>query len=144
MKQFSKGLAFFINLANYGVGIAVTVILLFKLDFISIFYLYGMTSNESLFFNMAIFICVLLMIGIVLNLLINEFEKTDKTFEFPIVFEIIPAAISIINIIFAFKSSTAREKIIVIAVSVLYAVFSAGIIYSGTRIFQIFPKESKK
>ena len=33
MKYFAKGLAVFIILLNYGVGIAVTIILLFNLDF---------------------------------------------------------------------------------------------------------------
>ena len=52
MKQLSKALAVFINLCNYGVGIAVAMILIFKSDFTSIFYVNGMTTNESLFFNM--------------------------------------------------------------------------------------------
>ncbi|MBQ7739737.1 MAG: hypothetical protein IJT65_00690 [Eubacterium sp.] len=143
MKQFSKALAVFINLANYAVGIAVTVILLFKLDYLSVFFINGMTSNEGLFFNMAIFIIALALIGIVLNMLVDEYDKKDMTFQFPLVFEILPIIISVINIIYAFKGETTREKLIVIAVSLLYSALSLVTIYCGSRVFQIYPKENK-
>ena len=82
MKQFSKGFAFFINLANYAAGISVALILLLKRDFTSILYINGMTTNESLFFNMIMFVTGLALAGIVLYLIVKENKKlkVNKTY----------------------------------------------------------------
>ena len=141
MREISKILSVFINIANYAAGFAVAVILLFKLDFISVFYIMGMTSNESLFFNMLMFQIGLVLIGLVLVMMTSDRKKKDTVIEFPLFYEFKPIIISGISIYYAFTGDTQREKIAVIAASVLYSVFSAIIIYSGSRIFQIFPKE---
>ena len=135
MKPLSKILSVFINLANYGVGIAVALILILKKDFISVFYIHGMTSNESLFFNMILFQAGLAAVGVVLCLLVNEYQKSDKPVTFPVIYEIVPVFIAAISIYFAFAGETVREKIVVIACAVLYAVLSPVIIYCGARIF---------
>ncbi len=141
MRQISKALAFFINLANYGVGIAVALILVLQADFVSIFYLDGLTTNESLFFNMILFEAGLALVGLVLILLTREYRKLTLVVEFPIVFEAAPVIISIISIIYGLQADTAREKIFVTVAAVLYALLSLVVIYSGSLIYQIFPKE---
>ena len=143
MKALSKILSVFINLANYGVGIVVAVILLFKKDFVSIFYINGMTSNESLFFNMIIFVAALALTGIVLCLLLDEYKKSDKTVDFPIIYEIIPLAVSVLSIVFAFKGDTVREKVVVIFLALLYSLLSAVIIYTGSRAFRLYDEDKK-
>ena len=77
MKQLSKALAVFINLCNYGAGIAVALILILRADFTSIFYINSMTTNESLFFNMILFEAGLAMLGVVLVLLTREYKKLN-------------------------------------------------------------------
>ena len=141
MRQISKALAFFINLANYGVGIAVALILVLQADFVSIFYLDGLTTNESLFFNMILFEAGLALVGLVLILFTREYRKLTLVVEFPIVFEAAPVIISIISIIYGLQADTAREKIFVTVAAVLYALLSLVVIYSGSLIYQIFPKE---
>ena len=141
MRQISKALAFVINLANYGVGIAVALILVLQADFVSIFYLDGLTTNESLFFNMILFEAGLALVGLVLILLTREYRKLTLVVEFPIVFEAAPVIISIISIIYGLQADTAREKIFVTVAAVLYALLSLVVIYSGSLIYQIFPKE---
>ncbi len=140
MKELSKILSVFINVANYGVGLAVAVILLFKKDFVSVFYVSGMSSNESLFFNMLLFQAGLVLLGILLIFMTSDAKKKDMTVEFPVFYEIVPLIISAISIYYAFTGETAREKAIVIAIAVLYSVLSIPIIYSGARIFQIYKK----
>ena len=141
MREISKILSVFINVANYAVGFAVVVILIFKMDFISVFYIMGMTSNESLFFNMILFQVGLVLIGIVLTMMTSDRKNKDTVIEFPVIFETVPIIISGISIYYAFTGETLREKIVVIALAVLYSVFSVIVIYSGSRIFQIFPKK---
>ncbi len=143
MKQFSKGFAFFINLANYAAGISVMLILLLKRDFTSILYINGMTTNESLFFNMIMFVTGLALAGIVLYLIVKENKKLNQVIEFPIIFEVLPVIVSIIGIVYALRADTSREKIFVIAASVAYALLSLAVIYTGAAIFQIFPKDKE-
>ena len=144
MKAASKILSVFINLANYCAGIFVIITIVLKKDFISILYINGMTSNESLFFNMIIFETVLALIGIVLVLLINEYAPFDGTTEFPLIFEIAPIIMAAAGIYLGISTGDiVREKIITSVFCVLYAALSAVVIYTGTRIFQTFPKEHK-
>ncbi len=143
MKAFAKALSVFINLASYAAGIAVALILVFKWDFISIFYINGMTSNESLLFNLVIFETVLALTGIVLCLLINEYKKSDKTVEFPLIYEIIPVIAAAISIFYCLSGETVSEKIICILFAVIYAILSAAVIYCGARVFQLYPKDKK-
>ncbi len=141
MKEISKILGVVINAANYGVGLAVAIILLFKKDFVSVFYIMGMTSNESLFFNMIMFQIGLVLLGIVIVMMTSDQKKKDAVIEFPVFYEIVPIVISGISIYYAFTGETAREKIVVIACAILYSVLSAIVIYCGSRLFQIFPKK---
>ena len=143
MKGFAKFLSVFISLADYGVGIAVVLILFLKKNFFAVILIPGMTYNELLFFNMAMFTAILAGIGVVLNLLIGEYHKSDTVTEFPIVFEIVPVIVTAICIFFAFQGDTTREKILVILFSLLYAVLSAVVIMFSSRVFQLFPKEKK-
>ncbi len=143
MKQLSKALAVFINLCNYGVGIAVAMILIFKSDFTSIFYVNGMTTNESLFFNMLLFEAGLAALGVVIVLMTREYKKLTIVIEYPIIFEVLPVAVSVVSIVYGLRADTSREKIFVIAAAVAYALLSLVVIYAGTTVFQIFPKEDK-
>lgn len=143
MKQLSKALAVFINLCNYGVGIWVALTLILRRDFTSIFYIKGMSTNESLFFNMLLFDAGLAALGVVIVLMTREYKKLNLVIEYPIVFEALPVVVSVISIMYAVKADTAREKIFVIAAAVIYALLSLVIIYAGTTVFQIFPKEEK-
>lgn len=140
MKELSKILGVLINVANYGVGLAVAVILIFKKDFVSVFYVNGMSSNESLFFNMILFQAGLALLGLLLIFMTSDVKKKDFTVEFPVFYEIIPVIISGISIFYAFSGETAREKMIVIGSAVLYSALSVIIIYSGARIFQLYNK----
>lgn len=143
MKQLSKALAVFINLCNYGVGIAVAMILIFKSDFTSIFYVNGMTTNESLFFNMLLFEAGLAALGVVIVLMTREYKKLTLVIEYPIIFEVLPVIVSVVSIVYGLRADTSREKIFVIAAAVAYALLSLVVIYAGTTVFQIFPKEDK-
>ncbi len=144
MRKLTKILAVFINLANYGVGIAVAIIMLFGADFISVFYLNGMTTNESLFFNMTLFQLGLALVGLVLCLLTGDSKPQELVVEFPLVYGIVPLILGGVSIVYAFFGTGARETVIQIICAVLYIVLSAFIIYSGARVFQIFPKENSK
>lgn len=140
MKGLAKAVSAFVNLANYGVGIAVAVILVFKLDTISIFYVNSMTSNESLFFNMIMFQIGLALAGVILCLLVNEYVKSDITVEFPVIYAVLPIIISAVSIFYGISGETVREKILVCACAIVYAVLSVIIVYCGSRVFQVLKK----
>ena len=144
MKELTKVLAVLINAANYGVGIAVCAILMFKWDFISVFYIMGMTTNESLFFNLIMFQLGLVLLGILLVFMTNDQMKKDTVIEFPVFYEIIPIILAVISIVYSFSAETAREKLVMIGCSVLYALFSAVIVYCGSRVFQVYEDKDKK
>lgn len=144
MKILGKILSVFTNLCNYGVGIAVALILILKKDFISIFYINGMTSNESLYFNMILFTAGLALIGIVVSMLSNEYNPSTKAIEFPTIYVIVPAIISLISIYYGISGVTIREKIVVIVCAVVYFLLSAVTIYSGSKIFQLYPNNKKE
>ena len=104
MKEISKLLMIGINLSNQAVGIAVAIILLLKRDFVSVFYITGMSSNESLFFNLILFQIGLALVGVVVCMMNNSTEANSKTIEFPIFYEIIPIVISVICIYYGTNS----------------------------------------
>lgn len=131
----------FINLANYAAGIAVALILILKKDFISIFYLNGMTSNECLFFNLLIFQAVLALTGVTLVLLLGEYKKSEKDTVFSLIYEVLPVAVSAVCIYFAFAGETVREKVVVILISIVYSLLSAVIIYTGSKAFNLYEKK---
>lgn len=141
MKPISLIISAVINVINYLAGIYVAVTLIFRLDFASVFYVKGTTSNESLFLNLIFLQAGLALAGIVVSAMITEYKSPEEAIEFPIVFEIVPVIVSVVSIYYAFTGDTAREKILVIALSVVYAVLSAVIIYTGSRAFQIFSKK---
>ncbi len=141
MEKLFKALAVITNAANYAVGIAVAIILIFKTDFISVFYISSMTTNECLFFNLIMFQLGLMLVGILICIMANDYKKNEKVIEFPVFYELIPIAITVISIFYGFRGETSREKLIVIACAVLYSVISAVIVYCGSRIFQILGKE---
>ncbi len=130
------------NAANYAVGLAVAIILIFKKDFVTVFYISGMTSNECLFVNMILFQAGLVLLAILL-IVMNSAPDNNTEIVFPLFYEFVPILLSGISIYYAFTGDTAREKIVVIICAVLYSVFSAIIIYSGSRLFQLNPKKKK-
>lgn len=141
MKILAKILSVFINLANYGVGIAVALILVFKWDYVSVFYFGNMTSNESLFVNMIMFQAALLLIGIVMCLLVDEYDPKYIELQFPTVFILLPVLVGIVSIYYAFTGETLVEKLVVIGCAVLYVALSFGIITTGSKIFQLYPNK---
>lgn len=141
MKTAAKILSVFTNLCSYGAGIAVTLIMVLKKDFISIFFINGMTSNESLYFNLILFEAGLALAGVVICMLAKEYGAKDITVEFPTVFEIIPIIIGGIGIYYGFSGTTAREKAAVIICALLYIILSAVILYTGSKVFQLYPKK---
>lgn len=141
MKIIAKILSVFINLANYGVGIAVALILVFKWDYISVFYFGSMTSNESLFFNMIMFQIALVLVGLVVCLLSNEYDKRSINVQFPTVFFILPVLVGVVSIYYGLAGETLTEKLVVIGCAVLYVALSFGIITAGSRIFQLYPNK---
>lgn len=144
MKTIAKVLSVFTNLCSYGAGIAVVLILILKKDFISIFYINGMTSNESLYFNMILFEAGLALTGIIICLLAKEYGAEDITVEFPTIFEIVPIISGGISIYYGFSGVTVREKAVVIVCALLYIVLSVIILYTGSRIFQLYPKKKNQ
>jgi hypothetical protein len=143
MKSIAKILSVIINLCSYGVGIAVAIILALKKDFISIFFITGMTSNESLYFNMILFEVGLTLVGLIICMLAKEYGAKDITVEFPTMFAIIPLIVCGIGIFYGFAGETVREKIFVIICSVIYFVLSNIVLYSGAKVFQLYPKTTK-
>lgn len=141
MKEIARPIAVLINLANYGVGLAVAAILIFKLDFVSVFYIEGMTSNECLLFNLIMFQLGLVLLGLLICSMTSSQKKPDTVIEFPVFYELIPVLISGISIFYAFTGELVREKILVVLLAILYSVFSGVIVYCGTRVFQIFAKK---
>ena len=144
MEQLTKILSLFTNLANYAVGIIVAIILVFKQDFISVFFIMGMTTNESLFFNLTAFQIGLALISILLCIMVKDRKKPGTVIEFPLFFMFVPAVVSVIGVIFGIKGETPREMLVVIASSLLYLLLSGIIIYCGTKVFQIFPNKNEK
>lgn len=140
MKTVAKILSVFINLANYGVGIAVALILVFKWDYVSIFYINGMTSNECLFFNMVMFQAGLALMGLIVCLLSNEYNPQKIQTQFPTLFILFPILIGAVCIFYGFAGDTAAEKLFVSVCAVIYIALSFAIITAGSRIFQLYPK----
>jgi hypothetical protein len=145
MDKLYKGLSAFANLANYGVGIAVAVTMIFKLDFVTVFKINSFTSTESLTFNMAMFQLGLMILGILIFSYAKDSTTQPKDFsvEFPISFAIVPAILGVIMIYFGIAGTTAREKALTIIFSLIYIAFSMVIIYFGTATFQLFKSESE-
>lgn len=133
MKTIFKTISVFANILFLIAGIWVTLVTLLKLDFYSIFFIQGMTSAESLYFNMIMFVIGIAALMFVLPSLL---EEKAQDVEFPTIFALLPLSIGIINIICAFSLSLTREKIVVIAASVLYIVLFGTTIYNGAKIFQ--------
>lgn len=140
MKNIAKALAVFTNLCTYGVGIAVLLIKLLKQNFIAVFIISGLNYNESLFFNMALFCIGAALLGVVLVMLVGEYEKKEVTVEFPIIWAFIPAAISLYFVYVGVTGAATREKLIVIAAVLVYILANMVNIYTGTKIFTLFPK----
>lgn len=144
MKTAAKVISFIISLCDYGVGIAVSIILIAKLDFISIFYLNGMSSNVSLFFNLLMFQVGLALAGVVVCLLANEYEPSDIVVEFPTVYMILPLIVTIICAVYGFGGETMFDKLFVVGASLVYAVLSGVIVYTSSRVFQLYPKQNEE
>lgn len=144
MKYAAKALAVFTNLCSWGVGIAVLLIKLLEKNFIAVFIISGLNYNESLFFNMSLFCIGTALLGIVLTMLAGEYEKKPVTVEFPIIWAFIPAAISLYFTYIGVNGATPREKAIVIASALIYILTNMVNIYTGTKIFTMFPKDKKE
>ena len=143
MKGFAKGLSVFIGMCDYGVGIVVALTLILKLDSVSIIYINGMSTNESLLLNTAVFTLILAAIGVVLNSFVGADGKSEGSIEFPLVYEALPVIVAGIIIFYAFQGETGREKLLMVVFAVLYALLSAVVILFASKMFQIFPKEKK-
>lgn len=135
MTGLSKVLTVLTNLANYAVGIAVCVILIFKRDFISIFFINGMTTNMALFFNLVMFQLGLVLLSVVLSMLVID-NKKPIVVTFPIIYMILPAIVGVIGIYFGITGITVAEKILVIASSIIYVASSAVLVYFSSKLFQ--------
>ena len=92
-----------------------------------------MSSAESLYFNMIMF--VLGIAALMFVLLILQDEKPEGV-EFPTMYGLIPLAIGAVNIVCAFSLDTPREKIIVILSMLLYILLFGTTIYNGAKLFQ--------
>ena len=138
MKNAAKGLAVFANLCTYGVGIAVLLIKLLKKDFVAPFIVSGFNYNESLFFNMALFCLGAALLGVVLTMLVSEYKSDTVTVEYPIVWAIVPVAISLFYIYFGITGNAPREIAIIIVSTVIYLAASLVNIYTGTKVFTLF------
>lgn len=144
MKHFAKAMAVFINLCTYGVGAAVVLIKLLHKDYIAVFIISGFNYNESLFFNMALFSLGTALLGIVLTMLIGEYNHEEVTVLYPIVWAILPAIITCFFIYFGVTGNAVREIAIMIASAVVYLASSLVNIYTGTKIFTLYPNKNKK
>ena len=133
MKMVVKIISVISNLLCLAAGIWVTATTLFKLDFYSIFFIPGMSSAESLYFNMIMFVLGVAALMFVIPLLLDE--KAESV-EFPTFLGIIPLVIGVINIITAFSLATLREKLVVIASAVLFILLSETVIYNGAKLFK--------
>ena len=134
MKSVFKIVGVVSNLLCLAAGIWVTLTTLLKLDFYSIFFIPGMSSAESLYFNMVLFVLGVAALMFVLPMLLDE--KPDNV-EFPTMFGLLPLVIGVINIISAFSLDTPREKILVIVSMILYIFLFGTTIYNGAKLFQI-------
>lgn len=134
MKVLVRIISVFSNLLCLAAGIAATATTIFKLDFYSVFFIPGMSSAESLYFNMVMFVLGVAALMFVIPIFIDE--KPDDV-EFPTIYGILPLILGAVNIIFAFSLTTPREKVIVILSSVLYVLLTGTTIYNGAKLFQI-------
>jgi len=122
------------NLLAIAAGAWATATTLFDLDFYSVFFIPGMSSAESLYFNMIMFVLGVAGLMFVIPMLL---DKKPESVEFPTICGLIPLVIGVINIIAAFSLATVREKIIVILSAVLYILLSGTIIYNGAKLFSV-------
>ena len=134
MKTFLKIIGVISNILCFAAGIWVSVTMLFELDFCSVLFIPGMSSAESLYFNMIMFVVGVAALMFVVPALS---EEKAQSVEFPTMLAIIPLIISVIGIITSFTLWETREKIIVILSSILYFLLSGTIIYNGAKIFQM-------
>ena len=144
MKNFAKAIGVFINLCTYGAGIAVLLIKLLKKEFYAVFVISGFSYDESLFFNLALFTLGSALLGVVLTMFIAEYVPEKVTVEYPIIWAILPAAISLYFTYAGITGGTVREKAIVIITALIYVCASAVNIYSGAKMFTLFPNKSGK
>lgn len=142
MANLYKALTVLNNLANYAVGIAVCAILIFKRDFISIFFFNGMTTNMALFFNMIMFQLGVVLLAIVLSMLVID-NKKPIVVTFPVIYMIVPVIVGVIGIYFGITGVSVLEKVFVIAASVIYVGLSGVLIYFSTKLFEAFSQTVK-
>ena len=93
-----------------------------------------MSSAESLYFNMIMFVIGLSALMFIIPMLL---ETKAKDVEFPTMLGLLPLIIGAVNIIFAFSLDTAREKVIVILSSVIYFFLICTMIYNAAKLFKI-------
>ena len=134
MKSLLKIFGVFANLLGLAAGVWVTLTTALHLDFYSIFFIPGMSSAESLYFNMIMFVAGLSALMFIIPMLL---ETKAKDVEFPTMLGLLPLIIGAVNIIFAFSLDTAREKVIVILSSVIYFFLICTMIYNAAKLFKI-------
>ena len=138
MKTLAKGLGVFINLCTYGAGLATLLIKLLKWNYVAVFIISGLNYNESLFFNLALFSAGSALLGVVLTMLVGEYNKDKVTVAYPIIWAIAPLIISGFFVYFAFTGDAAREIIIMLAGALIYAASALVNIYTGTKMFTVY------
>ncbi len=133
MKNALKAVAVILNILGIVAGVWTSVVMLFKLKFYPVLFIQGMTTAESLYFNMVMFVLGLAAIMFIVPSLA---EIKVEEVEFPTVWAIAPLVIGVIGIISAFTLTGVREIILVILFSIIYFVLSGTLIYNCAKIFQ--------
>lgn len=141
MRGFARAISIVIGLLDHCVGIVLALTLILQLDSVSVFYLNGMTTIESLLFNTVIFTAILAGIGFAADMFIGESEKSAEPVEFPVIYEALPVIVAGIGIFYSFQCETVRERITGTVMALVYALLSAVIIYFATKMMQRFPKK---
>ena len=134
MKNLYKAAGVITNLLCLAAGIWTSVVMLFDMKFYPVIFIPGMSTAESLYFNLIMFVLGIAALMFVLPMLYDE--KIDDV-EFPTIYGILPLVIGIIGIVTSFGLTTAREKTIVILSSVLYVLLTGTVIYNGAKVFKI-------
>ena len=143
MKTLARTIAVIANLINYLLGLNVATTLIFRLDFRSIIYINGTSTNESLFINLMIAQIPMVIAAVVAYQFLPKGTTSKTAVTFPVLFELLPLIAALVSIYYAFTGETLREKAVVIGIAVLYAVLSGVIIYAGAAIFQQFTKKAE-
>ena len=93
---------------------------------------------------MSLFCVASALLGVVLVMLLGDYNRSGVTVEFPIIWAIIPAAIGVLFLYFGITGAAAREIAIMIVSALIYMCSAAVNIYTGTKVFTMFKKNNKE